>query len=517
VKNNKKQKEQDEKDPTSVERLVALCNEAEFFHAPDSTGFATVRIDNHRENWPLKSARFKQWLSRRYYQETGSAPNSQTMRDAIGTVEGRALWDGQEHSVFNRVGEKKGAIYLDLVNDNWQVVEITAAGWTVLDESPVKFRRTKGMLPLPLPSRGSSIDLLRRFVNVDGENAWKLLVSWLVAALRHRGPFPIAVINGEQGSAKSTTLSIMRELTDPNVSELRGEPTNIRDLMISAKNSWVISFDNMSHIEPWLSDAFCRLSTGGGFSTRSLFENDEEEIFDAQRPIIINGIEELATRSDLLDRSLMLHLPTIPPDKRRDDKQFWSDFAAVRPAILGALLDAVAVALANIDSVNLPALPRLAGFAIWVTAAEPAFGWEPLSFIRAYNENRNGVNDLALEASPITAYVRTLADEVWTSTATTLLKKLREIADPIDLRHPGWPKTAKSLSGILKRLAPNFRATGVEIEFWRSSSRERERMVTIGRRGSSSETSDSTDEREERTEEDIREQLDYEKQMYRLF
>jgi hypothetical protein len=49
-----------------------------------------------------------------------------------------------------------------------------------------------------------------------------------------------------------------------------------------------VALDNLSDIKPWLSDCLCRLSTGGGFSTRTLFENDEETIFNATRPVILN-------------------------------------------------------------------------------------------------------------------------------------------------------------------------------------------------------------------------------------
>lgn len=40
--------------------------------------------------------------------------------------------------------------------------------------------------------------------------------------------------------------------------------------MIAANNSWCLAYDDLSHVPPWLSDALCRLSTGGGFATREL-------------------------------------------------------------------------------------------------------------------------------------------------------------------------------------------------------------------------------------------------------
>src|SRR5437868_13535290 len=91
-----------------------------------------------------------------------------------------------------------------------------------------------------------------------------------IAAFRPTGPYPILMLQGEQGTAKSTTTRILRSLIDPNVSPLRTVPRNERDLMIAATNSWAQCFDNLSHIPLWFADALCRLATGGGFATRKL-------------------------------------------------------------------------------------------------------------------------------------------------------------------------------------------------------------------------------------------------------
>src|SRR5262245_48649692 len=128
----------------------------------------------------------------------------------------------------------------------------------LVTDPPVKFRRAKAMQPLPCPERGGTVDALRGFVNVTDEG-WPLLVGWLLAALRTQGPFPLAVLFGEQGSAKSTTSRVLRALIDPNTSPVRAEPREPRDLAIAAGNSWLICLDNVSYLPPWLSDALCRL------------------------------------------------------------------------------------------------------------------------------------------------------------------------------------------------------------------------------------------------------------------
>ncbi len=105
---------------------------------------------------------------------------------------------------------------------------------------------------------------------------------------------------------------MLRALVDPNAAAIRSEPRDTRDLIIAATNGWVVALDNLSHVSPSLSDDLCRLATGGGFATRELYTDGEETIFDAQRPIILNGIEEVATRGDLLSRTIVVRLRTLP-------------------------------------------------------------------------------------------------------------------------------------------------------------------------------------------------------------
>jgi len=185
------------------------------------------------------------------------------------------------------------------------------------------------------------------------------MLSWIIAAMRPSGPYPILEIKGSQGSAKSTCQKILRALIDPSDSPLRTQPRDERDLMISAKHSHLLGFDNLSSISDWLSDGLCRLATGGGLATRQLYTDDTQMIFYASRPVFLNGISDLVTRGDLLDRTVCLRLPPIPKEARRPEKELWTKFMAARPRILGALLDTVSSALRNVDSVRLPNLPRM--------------------------------------------------------------------------------------------------------------------------------------------------------------
>jgi hypothetical protein len=464
--------------------LVELAAAAELFHDLTGEAYATVDVDGHQETWLIKAKGFRRWLARQYHHAHEKTPGSQALQDALGVLEGKAMFDGLEMAVYTRLAEHDGAIYLDLANDSWEAVQITSAGWQVVSESPVKFRRARGMLPLPYPMPGGDLDELQAFVNVahDSDMDWMLLTEWLISAYRPTGPYPVLVLHGEQGAAKSTTARVLRALVDPNTAALRATPKDPHNLMIAAVNGWILNLDNLSHLPAWLSDAICRLSTGGGFATRELYSDSEEVLFDAQRPVILNGIEELATRGDLLDRSVILYLEEIPQAERKLEAIFWKEFEAARPKLLGVLLNAVSTALANIGGIELDELPRMADFAVWGAAAAPALGWKAQEFLKAYTGNREAANELSLEASPIKPFISHKADMGFNGTAQQLLDDLNLLASEQIKRQNTWPKNGRSLSNALRRIAPNLRAIGIDIEFVRKPGGSRERIITIVRK-----------------------------------
>lgn len=460
-------------------QLVDLASEVELFHTPDGKAYATIHGDPPYGTWPLAARSFRLWLQRQFYTRTRRAPSAQALREALGVLEARALFDGAERVVSCRLAASGGEIYLDLANERREAVAITPSGWQVVTTPPVKFERLPGIAPLPHPIRGGNIEELRAFVNITSEQDWILMTAWLIAAFQPTGPYPILILHGEQGTAKSHGCRVLRNLVDPNDSPLRSVVREERDLMIAATNAWVVAFDNLSSLGPWLSDALCRLATGGGFSVRKLYTNQDEVLFHPQRPLLLNGIEDLATRGDLLDRAIVLHLPPIPRHKRQDEKKFWPAFKAAQPRILGALLDAVSTALRTVPQIKLDELPRMADFALWSCAAAPACAWhmpteqgtlrDAEAFLYAYASNREAANDLALEASDVAQAVRELGDRVgvWCGTATHLLEALRTTVEGARAHSHTWPRSAHALSAALRRLTPNLRAVGVHIDFTR--------------------------------------------------
>jgi hypothetical protein len=456
---------------SQAELLIEAAQDVELFRCPDGEPYATVDLKGHQHTMSVRSRAFKEWLRHRGYAASGKSFSAQGVEEATGFLEAKAKFDASSliHEVHLRVARHQGRIYVDMADDASRTIEIDSKGWRILDRAPVKFRRPRGMRPLPEPVDGGEVARLRDFVNLGSQSEWHLLLAWLVMAFRPEGPYPILVLNGEQGSAKSTTSKVLKRIVDPSAVPLRPIARDDRDFWIGAKNSWVLASDNLSKINDNVSDSLCRLATGGGNATRQLYTDDEESQFEACRPQILNGIDEFVTKDDLISRSLFLNLPRIDERERRSESELWQAFGAALPGILGALLTAVSAALAGYDGVKLNGKPRLADFLQWATAAELALGLNDGAFAQAVRENGITSNGLALESSAFGQAVLRLHGEYgdWSGTCTELLAALEGFASELSRRLPSWPKDATRCSNALKRLAPQLRSRALAVDFVR--------------------------------------------------
>ena len=447
------------------DKILACAAKVDLWHDADGVGYASVAVNDHVEHYLMRSKSFKDWLAYQYYKAHKGAPSSQAMQDALGVLHAKARFEGEEYAPAVRIGHHNGNVYVDLADDEWRAIEITPSGWRVISRPPVQFIRSRGLRPLPIPERGGSLADLEPFLNLMTEGDLKLMLGWLVMALNPQGPYPVLVVTGEQGSAKSTTVRLLRGIVDPSAAPHRAPPREERDLLVAARNSWVIAYDNISKVPPWLSDALCRIATGGGYSARQLYSDADEVIFQAMRPIILNGIPDLTERPDLADRAIILRLPFIDDSKKHDELNYWADFDAAAGRILGVLLDAACTALKRRDDVRLDRLPRMADFAIWAEAAGAAFGWRPGEFSKAYKANRDAAVGLTMAADAVAQAVVTMMKNQAEAegTATELLAKLSGHVSEQTLKSKDWPKAPNWLSNRLRQAAPSLRAMGVEV------------------------------------------------------
>lgn len=471
--------------PPQRDLLNALVDDGdvELWHDKEGKTYATYPHNGHRENSRLDGRSFKRWLEYSYYCVHGGGVSSQAYQEAVNALDARAYCDGPCYQTSLRVAHMGGKVYLDLCDDDWRIIKVCADGWQVVDTPPssLRFLRSQSMAALPEPVAGEGIDRLRGLVNVESDNDFVLLVAWLVAALNGQAPYSILALTAEAGAGKTMLCDIARSLVDPSTAPSRSTSSNDRDLFIHAANAFAMVFDNLSHVPPWQSDAFCRLSSGGGFATRQLHTDSEETVFYAARPIVINGISELASRGDLAQRALTVELGSISESERRPASEIKTSFKSAQPAILGALLDGVSSVLRNLGSTELDQLPRMADFALVATAAEAGLGWQPGTFMKAYSENRDHTMKAAFEsdivARAIANWIRAeRPDDGFEGTATELLAALDKTVDETVRRRRSWPANPGVMGAALRRAKPLLEPHGFVIETGRNAG---ERVIYI--------------------------------------
>ncbi len=445
----------------------------------DGRSYAVVSVSGKAECRELKSKALRNLLTRAALKATGKLPTPEAIAAVVGVLEANAEFDGAHADVFLRVAPAPSgsSYFLDLADGERRIVEIRPDGWELVAEPPALFRRAAGQLALPVPERGGSLELLKKYVNVD-ETDWPLFIGWLTAAVRPVGPHPILVVTGEQGAAKTTLLRVCRRLIDPNASPVRAQPKELRDLMIAARKSWLMAYDNITTLPDWLSDGLCGLATGTGFAIRSLGTDDDETIFVAQRPLIINGISDFVEKADLGDRSFFLHLPRIQQRMRQTEQAFWADFDRDCPLILGGLLDAVSGGMRVLPDVPLGGLSRLADAGLWGEAVARGLGWAPATFSSTLGANRAEANEWTLEESPVAVALIDLAIRrpLFRGTMQELLPALATQSASSSVRSADWPKSPRALSVKVRQLAPQLRSIGIDVEFRREASG---RFVTV--------------------------------------
>ena len=335
-----------------------ICSEiSPLFHDSDRRTWANVDVDGHRETFAINSEDMRHFMRRKFFEMTketfgiGLSFPKQLLNEELEQLSARALFDGPEQPVSLRVSENSGVLYVDLCDQKRRAIRIGSLGWEIVEAPPIFFRRTCGMLPLPIPEPGGSIDELAPFLNVSPDH-FVLVKGWLLAALRSQGPFPLLVLTGPAGSTKKTFARALRSLVDPNSIPLGPPPRDSADLDVGALHSHVLAFDNISRLSQRLSDALCRVATGGGIAQREFFTRQEQVRFPhVARPMILNGITEFVTAPDLLDRSIILPLRYVAT--RRTETDFWAGFTEKQGRFFGALLTAMAEGVRNLPNVQL--------------------------------------------------------------------------------------------------------------------------------------------------------------------
>jgi hypothetical protein len=471
-----------------AERLLEIGRTATYFQTPDRIAYAdiTIRKDSvaiagNRHTYAVRSRAFRMWLSGEYFNIEGKGIGSQTMQDTLSTLEAIALYgqDSITREVHLRIAQDREKIYLDLGTPDWKAIEIDSIGWRTIVDPPVRFWRPDSLRPLPDPVVGGSLTELRDLLNVN-DSAWVLTITFLLFCFCPNKTYPVLVLSAHRGSGKTVAAEMLKGLIDPGKAPLIKLQGDTHKLAVAASRRLLMVYDNVGHISADQSDDLCRIATGFGYSTRTLFSTDEETTFEFARPQIITAIDSLVTRDDLADRVLMVQLGEITEEKRLPQAELTAKVEAARSRILGALLTALSQTLAQLPNIKPDKLPRMADYALFAIASEQVLGLEPGEFMSVFNDSRELSRQVVIESSPVgEAVIRLMEDRlVWKGTASELLCELEKHTDDATYRSRYFPKASNLLMRQLNRLKPDLVSLGIEVkEGVRASNKEPRSIV----------------------------------------
>ncbi len=462
----KAEKEKNKPETNQSNQLLDMLQDdiyVKFFQDELGNPCVNLRIDDHMETWKTNSKNFKRWLSKLYYDTYGKTINQDALKNALHVVEGNACFDGNKYELANRVGWRGDELWYDMADPEWTAVKINKTGWDIMKEPPILFRRFSHQQAQIKPIGGGDIRKVLNLVNINNRDQEILFLVFLVSCFIPGFPHAILYIYGPQGSAKSTFSKIVKKLADPSLIETSSFPKNKMELTQVLSHHQVIFFDNVSGISEEVSDTLCMAVSGKGFSKRELYTDDEDIIYTFKRTLGINGINLMATKPDLLERSILLELQRVPKDKRRQEEDIVKEFEDSRSEILGAIFDVIVKALQIKPTVKVARFPRMADFAGWGCAISEAMGYTQKEFMDAYNQNIESQTMEILYENTIASLIMELMqqNDRWTGTATKLLEDLKFIASE-DVKH-GLPKAPNVLSRELNLIKPNLEEAGIKL------------------------------------------------------
>lgn len=417
--------------------------------------------------FPVRSSTFRRWLAGRYWEEYEKGFSGDTFQTVAGTLEGRTFHKGQIIELYNRVARVDGVVYYDL-GDDVRVVRIDQTGWKVdgYPNVPVKFRRFKHQMAQVEPVKGGKLEDVLQFINLKSETDKLLFLTYLPATYIPDIPRVALINTGDQGSAKSTSLRIARSLIDPSHAELLDPIGDLRELAQAANHHYCLYLDNLSYLRSEISDALSRLVTGIGFTKRKLFTDEDDIVFKQRVALGLSSITLVATRADLLERSLIFTYDLIPKEKRQDEEELWSKFNALKPSILGALFDTLSKVLRIAPTLKFTSRPRMADYARYASAAAIALGFTQDSFLAAFDKNTSRQNTVALEESITgSAIIQFISDKnSWEGLASELYALLKGIVEDSKQQvggEGGFPKAANHLWKRIMQVRPNLVSIGI--------------------------------------------------------
>ncbi len=454
---------------TEAETILRLVKENRtfLFHDTMNNLYASLVRGDHNEVWSIESKDFAIWLNKLYYCHKGKPARKDSINQALSVLSAQALFDNDEAiPLSNRVAKHKDAFWYSLSNTKWQAVKITGDGWSVENNPPILFTQYRHQIPQVEPTANGDVSKIFKYINIKENKT--LFLCWLISCFVPDIPHAMPIFHGEKGAAKSTTCTLLKRLIDPSALETLTIPHDSKSMAINLKQHWFLPFDNVSVIGVETSDTLCRAITGGGIQQRKLYSDADDYIFTFKRCLALNGINNVATRPDLLDRAILVELRRIPEEDRQELAEIQRNFEKDLPSILGGIFDILSKAIKMYPSVKLSNLPRMADFARWCYVIGQALGGLGNKFILEYRINYDCQNIEILNSDIVAVLMVAFMKEKskWEGTMSELLNEISLLAPSkgISTKTKGFPAYPNVLSRKLNGIKSNLKSVGISYE-----------------------------------------------------
>lgn len=331
-----------------------------------------------------------QQLIRRILNECGiTGRKEDKIQDVIEEMKTRAVLSKTRKKVYIRYGfDSKNRISLDLCDGKGTVIIIENGDFTITTDHDVTFLRPTKQLPLPTPVRSEDfMERLSVFLNLEKSGDIILLVVLLIKiCIPNSGANPFLLLMGNQGTGKTTLSKFLKGIIDPSSPMACAPPRDERELIAMLSWGFLVLLDNLSGMNHLMADNFCRIATGGGFSQRALFKDDELKSYIADNRFILNGIEEVSSRPDFLERAITIRLKIIVGG-HKSENELNEEFKKQLPYLLGGFLLLLARVVEILPQITRTGLPRMTEYARVGIALEKVLNLPEGTFLSAYEAN----------------------------------------------------------------------------------------------------------------------------------
>jgi hypothetical protein len=459
-----KNKQTKEKKLNAADILINKLSDKKLFFDGLGGNYMLVNVNDHDEIMDLDSDRFKLWLTREARNILDKAASISCIKQVTDNMAAKAQYEGTRIKLDVRVFGENKTIYYDLCNNNYQVLKIDETGWSIIDNPPIVFKRYGHQAPQVIPDNNGDINRIFDLINVKEEDKLLFLV-YLISCFIPGIPHTVGIFYGEKGAAKTTTLKILKMIIDPSILDIMTFPKNNADLIQVLSHHWFCNFDNISYIDSVTSDTLCRAATGEGFTKRGVFTNDDDIIYSYKRCVAINGINLVAKKEDLLDRSILFELERISEHDRKEETKIWEKFNIIRPTVLGAIFTILSKAMKKYETTQVDLLYRMGDFTKWGYVITEALGYDGSVFMKKYKKCIDKQNQEVIQSNPFAATVTEFMKEkgFWKATPHELLKQFQKTAEMmgLDLNSPDFPKTYFSVTKKLNQIRSNLLGIGI--------------------------------------------------------